>query len=122
MNNAANGGVNGGVNVVNIHGGVVSGPVAVGPHAVASVTTIGSAQGTELAALLDRLEQLLTEHAEQVDEPERARRDAQDVRQELAEADPDRSRILDALRRLSVRAGEVTTIVEVVNQIRDLFG
>ncbi|MFI6318713.1 hypothetical protein ACIBG8_14385 [Nonomuraea sp. NPDC050556] len=56
-----------------------------------------------------------------VAEPERARRDAADVRQELEEAEPDGSRVLDALKRLSARAGEVTAIVEVIAQIRGLF-
>ncbi|NUT39142.1 MAG: hypothetical protein HOV86_04065 [Thermoactinospora sp.] len=111
------------MNTVNIHGGEVNGPIAVGPHARASVTHAGnSPERAEIAALLDRLERLLAEHAGQVEEPERAARDAGDVRQELAEADPDRSRVLDALRRLSVRAGEVTAIVEVVDRIRELLG
>ncbi|WP_084964799.1 hypothetical protein [Thermoactinospora rubra] len=68
-----------------------------------------------------RLEELLAEHEDAVAEPRQARRDAADIRQELAEPEPDRSRVLDALRRLSVRAGEVTSILDVVGKIRELF-
>lgn len=111
------------INTVNIHGGQVSGPIAVGHQASATVNNHGvPAADGEIALLLDRLERLLAEHSDGLAEPERALRDAEDVRQELAQPDPDRSRVMDALHRLSVRAGEVTVIVEVVEQIKGLFG
>ncbi|MFC4113165.1 hypothetical protein [Nonomuraea zeae] len=107
---------------VHISGGDVSGPIAMGEHARATVYNVGGAGDTgELGRLLDRLERLLGEHEAELAEPQRAHRDAADVRQELAEAEPDRSRIMDALKRLSVRAAEVSVIVEVVSQIRDLL-
>ncbi|MEV4178605.1 hypothetical protein [Nonomuraea sp. NPDC049709] len=110
---------------VHISGGNVSGPIAMGPHARATVhNTVhntGPAAGVEAGRLLDVLERLLTEHEAALTEPARARRDVGDVRRELEEAEPDRSRILDALKRLSVRAAEVSVIVEVVSQIQSLF-
>ncbi|GAA3533179.1 hypothetical protein GCM10022419_010430 [Nonomuraea rosea] len=106
---------------VHISGGDVSGPIAMGAHARATVHNVTMAAGGELGQLLDRLERLLGEHEAKLAEPHRAARDVADVRQELAEAEPDRSRVLDALKRLSVRAAEVSVIVEVVSQIRDLL-
>ncbi|MEU8321882.1 hypothetical protein AB0C33_26320 [Nonomuraea sp. NPDC048881] len=107
---------------VHISGGEVSGPIAVGPHSRATVNNLGGSAPGEAARLLDRLERLLAEHEAEVTEPARARRDVADVRQEIEQADPDRSRVLDALKRLSARAAEVSVIVEVVGQIRELFG
>ncbi|NRQ30969.1 hypothetical protein HII36_03860 [Nonomuraea sp. NN258] len=104
---------------MHISGGNVSGPIAMGPHARATVNNFADPAA---ARLLDRLEQLIGEHQSEVAEPERALRDVADVRQELAETEPDRSRVLDALKRLSARAAEVSVIVEVVGQIRELFG
>lgn len=107
---------------VDISGGTVSGPIAMGANARATVNNLGSpADQDRLTDLLDRLERLLGEHEADVAEPAQARRDAADIRQELEQAEPDRSRILDALKRLSVRAAEVSVIVEVVSQIRELF-
>ncbi|MFG1710289.1 hypothetical protein ACFLIM_44685 [Nonomuraea sp. M3C6] len=106
---------------VHISGGNVSGPIAMGAHARATVNNVGAPAAGELGALLDRLERLLGEHETALTEPAQARRDVVDVRRELEEAEPDRSRILDALKRLSVRAAEVSVIVEVVSQIRALF-
>ncbi|MGW0481028.1 hypothetical protein [Nonomuraea sp. NPDC003214] len=103
---------------IRIDGGTVNGPIAMGPNARATVNHGGSG---EASLLLDRLDRLLAEHEAELAEPARARRDAADVRQELAEAEPDRGRVLDALRRLSARAAEVTAIVEVVAQIQALF-
>lgn len=104
---------------VHITGGQVNGPIAMGAHARATVHNIGIASpATE--QLLDQLDRLLGEYGTTVDEPGKARRDAADIRRELAEPEPDKSRILDALRRLSLRAAEVTVIVEVIAKIRDL--
>lgn len=107
---------------VHISGGEVSGPIAVGPHSRATVNHLGRpGPGEEVSRLLDRLAELLAEHEGRVSEPERARRDLADVRQEAEEAEPDRARVMDALKRLSARAAEVSVIVEVVTQIRELF-
>ncbi|MEV5324716.1 hypothetical protein WBK31_25005 [Nonomuraea sp. N2-4H] len=108
---------------VHISGGEVSGPIAMGPHARATVHRHPPAQAgaDELVRLVERLERLLAEHEGEVREPAQARRDAADVRRELEEAEPDRSRIVDALKRLSARAAEVSVIVEVISQIRALF-
>ncbi|WP_049565902.1 hypothetical protein [Nonomuraea sp. SBT364] len=103
---------------IRIDGGTVNGPIAMGPNARATVHHAGAG---EAGRLLDRLVRLLAEHEPSLAEPARARRDAADVRQELQEAEPDRGRVLDALKRLSVRAAEVTAIVEVVAQIQALF-
>ncbi|TDD14341.1 hypothetical protein [Nonomuraea diastatica] len=100
-------------------GGRISGPIAMGAHARAVVVKGGGPAGAE--ALLERLERLLAAHETDLAEPARARRDAGDIRQELVETEPDRSRILDALSRLSARAAEVAPIVEVVSQLRALF-
>ncbi|MGP3928917.1 hypothetical protein [Nonomuraea sp. KM88] len=101
--------------------GRISGPIAMGAHARAVVVNGGDPAGGEAGALLERLERLLAAHEADLAEPARARRDAGDIRQELAETEPDRSRILDALSRLSARAAEVAPVVEVVSQLRALF-
>ena len=103
---------------IRITGGNVNAPIAMGTHARATVNNLGSPV-TE--PLLDQLDRLLGEYETTVDEPGKARRDAADIRRELAEPEPDKSRILDALKRLSLRAAEVSAIVEVVGQIRDLW-
>ena len=103
---------------IRITGGNVNAPIAMGTHARATVNTFGS-PATE--QLLDQLDRLLGEHETTVDEPAKARRDAADLRRELAEREPDKSRILDALKRLSLRAAEVSVIVEVIGKIRDLW-
>ncbi|HUR09104.1 MAG TPA: hypothetical protein VM347_41650 [Nonomuraea sp.] len=103
---------------VHITGGQVNGPIAMGPHARATVNNLGSPVTEQL---LDQLDRLLGEYETTVDEPGKARRDATDIRREAAEPEPDKSRILDALKRLSLRAAEVTAIVEVIGKIRDLW-
>ncbi|MGW0807351.1 hypothetical protein [Nonomuraea sp. NPDC002799] len=105
---------------MHVSGGHVSGPIAMGPDARATVNNLAPADDPA-GRLLERLERLLQEHEADLAEPARARRDAADIRRELAEADPDRSRVLDALQRLSVRAAEVSAIVGVVAQLRELF-
>ncbi|TDE59089.1 hypothetical protein E1295_04085 [Nonomuraea mesophila] len=106
---------------IHVSGGQVSGPIAMGSHARAVVVNGGEPAGGQAQELLERLDRLLAAHEADLAEPARARRDAGDVRQELAEAEPDRSRILDALSRLSTRAAQVTPIVEVITQLRALF-
>ncbi|MCG5217226.1 hypothetical protein [Streptosporangium sp. KLBMP 9127] len=107
---------------VHITGGEMSGAVAFGPHARATVNNFGDpALPPELAALLDRLDELIADHAGSLDQPRNAARDAADIRGELETPDPDRSRVADALKRLAARAAEVTVIVEVITRIRDLL-
>ena len=100
-------------NTVNIHGGNVNGPIAVGHQARAVMT---AAQ-----PLVQQLGDLIDEHEAQVADPALARRDVRDIGRELAEPEPDRDRVLDALKRLSRRAAEVTVIVDVIGRIRDLL-
>ncbi|MEV0380350.1 DUF5955 family protein [Nonomuraea sp. NPDC050643] len=106
---------------LNVSGGEISGAIAMGPNSSATVHNTGTPAGGEAARLLDRLERLLAEHAANLPEAVQAGRDVTDLRQELEQAQPDRSRMLDALKRLSVRAAEVSVIVEVVTQIRELL-
>ncbi|MDH2429666.1 hypothetical protein [Sphaerisporangium sp. TRM90804] len=107
---------------VHISGGHVSGPIAFGAHASATVNNIGvPALSRDAADLLDRLEQAIAAHAASIDEPGKASRDLADVRSELREASPDQGRVLDALKRIAVRAAEVTVVVELVTKIRELF-
>lgn len=105
---------------IRITGGNVNAPIAMGTHARATVNNLASPAAGAAEQLLDQLERLLGEYATAVDEPAKARRDAADLRRELAEREPDKSRILDALKRLSLRAAEVSVIVEVIGKIRDL--
>ncbi|GII89191.1 hypothetical protein Ssi03_71810 [Sphaerisporangium siamense] len=102
--------------------GRADGPIALGPHARATVNNVGApVTPADAAELLDLLERLIDAHAGEIRDPDKASRDLADVRGELEEASPDRDRVLDALRRLAARAAEVTVIVEVVSKVRELF-
>ncbi|MBO3747645.1 hypothetical protein J5X84_16325 [Streptosporangiaceae bacterium NEAU-GS5] len=108
---------------VHISGGDVNGPIAMGPHASATVNNAGasSAGRSTVDDLLDRLDALIREHEVAIADAASASRDAADVRGEAARPEPDRLRILDALKRLSIRAAEVTAILDVVAKIREFF-
>lgn len=106
---------------VHVEGGTLSGAVAFGTHARATVNNTGSGLPPQTTVLLDQLDQLIAEHAEAIDQPANVARDAADVRAELASAEPDRSRVADALTRISTRAAGVTAIVELVTAISELL-
>ena len=66
-------------------GGSISGPIAMGDHASATVNNVGRPPAAEAERLLARLEQLIERHAASLDAPHRDLKDVADVRHELRE-------------------------------------
>jgi acyl transferase domain-containing protein len=82
----------------------------------------GAADAATVAAALERLARLLEQHAQELDEPQRARRDLADVREEIEEDDPDSERMEGALQRLGRRVGGVAVLAEAVHQLGAALG
>jgi hypothetical protein len=95
----------------------VSGQVASGEH-VTQTQHIAAAD-PQLTAAFDRLERLLDEHAAELAEPDKARRDLADIRAEAAEPAPDRDRISDSLNRLAHRVAAVGGLAGIVKLLMD---
>ena len=97
----------------------VSGPVASGERV--TQTQYIAAPDPRLAETFDRLERLLEEHAAELAEPDKARRDLADVRAEAAEPAPDRDRdrISDSLNRLAHRVAAVGGLAGIVQLLTD---
>mgnify|MGYP001158988672 CR=1 FL=1 len=72
---------------------------------------------SKIEQAIDRVAELLERHRDQIPESHRARRDLEDIRQEVAEAEPDRDRISHALQRLGAR---VTAVAVVAQAVADL--
>ncbi|WP_395110646.1 DUF5955 family protein [Actinomadura sp. SCN-SB] len=99
----------------------VSGQVAAGAE-VTQNQQINTTAPTEAAAALDRVRRLLDEHAAQVPEANRARRDLDDIRRELEEEDTDEERVTGALERLGRRVAGVAVLAEAVRQLGTAVG
>lgn len=76
---------------------------------------------SELEQALNRVAELLERHRDQIPESHRARRDLEDIRQEVTEAEPDRERVSHALQRLSVRVAGVTVLAQAVADLAALL-
>jgi hypothetical protein len=108
-----------------ITGGTVTGPVASGDRAQAiQYGSAGTpAEHDELRRELAALRELLDRYAAEVDGADKARRDADDIEQEICQAEPDRDRVTDALNRLAKRVSAVGALAVAVNKIREIvFG
>ncbi|WP_067475521.1 hypothetical protein [Actinomadura hibisca] len=99
----------------------VSGQVASGDN-VTQTQHQGGAAGSAALAELTRVERLLDEHADQIPEVGRARRDLADVREELEGDDADTERVEGALGRLGRRVAGVTVLVEAVKNLAGQLG
>jgi hypothetical protein len=95
----------------------VSGQVASGEH-VTQTQHIANVD-PRLMAAFDRVEALLDEHAADLAEPDKARRDFADLRAEAGESAPDRDRIADSLKRLTRRVATVGVLTEAVQILAD---
>jgi Family of unknown function (DUF5955) len=91
--------------------GNVSGQVVNKPQGPVTqhVTTTDDARMADLTARLEDLDRLLTEHREQVQAYDGAKRDLADIRHEVARPDKDTDRISDTLRRLATRVGSLVS-------------
>jgi CHASE3 domain sensor protein len=96
---------------------IVPGQVASGERV--TQTQHITAADPQLTAAFVRLEGLLDEHAAELAEPDKARRDLADVRAEAAEPAPDRDRISDSLKRLARRVAAVGGLAEAVQLLAD---
>jgi hypothetical protein len=91
----------------------VSGQVAGGEQIIQTQHIAGADPGpAEVLDRLDRLERLLDQHAAELAEPDKARRDLADVRAEVAEPEPDPDRISDSVKRLTRRVASVGALAE----------
>ncbi|MDL4814858.1 DUF5955 family protein [Actinomadura opuntiae] len=99
----------------------VSGQVASGDHVTQNQQIVGAA-GTDVAEALARVERLLEQHAGDLPEAGRARRDLADVREEAQEDDPDPERMNGALARLARRVSGVAALAEAVHALTTALG
>ncbi|KAB2370845.1 DUF5955 family protein [Actinomadura montaniterrae] len=99
----------------------VSGQVASGDH-VTQNQRIAGASGPDAADALARVERLLEQHAAELPEAARARRDLADVREEAQEDDPDPERMGGALARLGRRVAGVAALAEAVRALAAAVG
>jgi hypothetical protein len=112
-------------NEVNI-GGSAYGPIANGPRARAvqrdvTINRVGGEDGDALLAALATLRQLTDQYAALIPEVERVRRDTRAIETEVAEEKPDRSAMLDAIRRLIGRVAMVEPVLSAANNLRELI-
>ncbi|WP_116022168.1 DUF5955 family protein [Thermomonospora umbrina] len=73
------------------------------------------ADGVHLA--IARVAELLDRHADELADVRRARRDLDDIRDEVEDPDPDRDRMRDALDRLGSRVAAVVVVTEAVREL-----
>jgi hypothetical protein len=99
----------------------VSGQIATGDNVTQNqqVNAAPPAAVTEALALVERL---LDAHAAELPDPDRARRDLADIREETESADPDPERTGSALERLGRRVGGVAALAEGVRQLTTALG
>ncbi len=104
-----------------ITGGTFTGNIAVGDNA--TINVVGAAPATEPARLARELRALVDANAGALDQPDRARRDAAEIADELARPEPeqDRDRLADTLNRLAGRVTSVAALVEAVEALRKLL-
>lgn len=99
----------------------VSGQIATGAN-VTQNQQVNAGPSGEVAEALARVERLLEQHAAEVGEPDRARRDLADVREEAESGDADPERTAGALDRLGRRVGGVAALAEAVRQLAAVVG
>ncbi|MDF5754108.1 hypothetical protein [Spongiactinospora sp. TRM90649] len=108
---------------IQISGGNVQGPMAVGANARAE-QYIGASRASEddVARLLARIRELVEEHrAELGDQARPALREADRIEAELAEDDPDADFLSDSLDRMTRRVTAVTTLTQAVGALAALI-
>ncbi|WP_283134802.1 DUF5955 family protein [Rhizohabitans arisaemae] len=84
---------------IQITGGTVSGPMAVGPGATAVQNT--GAGTAELDAVVAELRELIRRHRDEIEDPGEAERDLDDIAAEARSERPGRRRLTAALNRLA---------------------
>ncbi|WP_119726973.1 DUF5955 family protein [Thermomonospora amylolytica] len=81
-------------------------------------------QGGDVSAVeqaIARIAELLERHRAEIDEPHRARRDLEDIQEEVAEAEPDRERVAHALQRLGTRVAGIAVLAQAVADLAALL-
>jgi Family of unknown function (DUF5955) len=81
----------------------------------------GAPESPPVQQAIARVAELLDRHSGELPDAHRARRDLDDIRQETAEADPDRDRVTDALNRLGARVAGIAVIAEAVRELTGLL-
>lgn len=108
-----------------ITGGTFSGITTVGDHAQVTHSTTGEATEGEATAvaLATELRALIEQHAASLDQPERARRDAAEVAEELGlpGEEQDRDRLSDTIKRLAARVASIGVLAEATRKLTDLI-
>ncbi|MFS2294791.1 MAG: DUF5955 family protein [Actinomadura sp.] len=99
----------------------VSGQIATGDN-VTQNQQINAGPAGEAAETLARVERLLDAHAADLDEPDRARRDLADIREEVESGDADPERVEGALARLGRRVSDVAALTEAVQRLTTVLG
>ncbi|HEY9522847.1 MAG TPA: DUF5955 family protein [Thermopolyspora sp.] len=104
-----------------VTGGTFHGPAAVGDNA--TINTFATSAQDEPVRLARELRALIDANAAALDHPERVRRDADDLTEELSRpaGEQDRDRLSDTLKRLAARVTSVTALVEAVTKLRELI-
>ena len=103
-----------------ISGGTVNiGALAQGPHARASqVVRMTAEQRDDLAAATRELLDALRQHQGELTDAQDARHAAEDAAAELAQDEPDTSRVRRLLDRVAAAAGPVAEIAAAVNAVQ----
>jgi hypothetical protein len=113
-------------NEINI-GGSAYGAIANGPKAHAEQRdvsinhVVGGDEGGNLLTALATLRDLMEQHANQIPEAARVRKDLAAIGTEAAGPDPDRPAMRDTILRVIARVGMVGTVLAAANDLREII-
>ncbi|MBG0815986.1 DUF5955 family protein [Planomonospora sp. ID82291] len=105
-----------------ITGGTFNGPMAAGAGARAVQNSgLGAGAGGDAAELIALVRELVGRHSAELGDTRPVLRDVDQVETELAEQEPDRRYLGDALTRISTRVASVAAIAEAVAALAALI-
>lgn len=104
-----------------IEGGTFNGPTAIGTNATINYAAGG--EGNATGRLARDLQTLIEQHAGSLEKPELARRDAEEVAEELARPadEQDSDRLSDTIKRLAGRVASVSALAEATKRLAELI-
>jgi len=104
-------------------GGDSYGPNAVGrgARAVQRNVSIGRSDADPLTAAVETLRTLVDENSDRIPEAARVKKDIDALDNEVHDADPDRERLRDTVKRIVARVGMVGTVLAAANNVRTLI-